>query len=126
MINRAAIILKYKEPAIRWVNNSDPNDGDDATEVTAEEINRERIVYLITDEDADTDESVSHWIEVNYLTLFENELDGWVSDESMWPQNLSLDMFYEWFEVECHTLIVDTVGEPIEDEEGELSSRALH
>jgi len=26
-------------------------------------------------------------------------------------------MFHEWFDVECHTMILDTVDEPIEDED---------
>ena len=127
MINRAAIILRYKEPAIRWVNDLDLGEEVDDTEFTDDEINIERTVYLISDEDAETDEAVSHWIELNYLNIFLNELDSWATDDSLWPQNLSLELFYEWFEVECHTMIVDTVeGDPIVDDEDELPFGVLH
>ena len=127
MINRAAIILRYKEPAIRWVNDLDLGEEVDDTEFTDDEINSERTVYLISDEDAETDEAVSHWIELNYLNIFLNELDSWATDDSLWPQNLSLELFYEWFEVECHTMIVDTVeGDPIVDDEDELPFEVLH
>ena len=127
MINRAAILLKYKEPAIRWVNDPELGDEIDHTEFTEYEINSERTVYLISDEDAETDESVSQWIELNYINLFQNELDSWITDESMWPQDLSLGLFYEWFEVECHTMIVDTVEDiPIADDEDEFPFGALH
>ena len=127
MINRAAIILRYKEPAIRWVNDLDLGEEVDDTEFTDDEINSERTVYLISDEDAETDEAVSHWIELNYLNIFLNELDSWATDDSLWPQNLSLELFYEWFEVECHTMIVDTVeGDPIVDDEDELPFGVLH
>ena len=127
MINRAAIILKYKEPAIRWVNDSDLTDVFDNTEIAEDEINSERTVYLISDEDAETDESVSQWVELNYLNMFQNELDSWITDESMWPQNLTLMLFHEWFDVECHTMIVDTVSDdPILDDEDHLPFEILH
>lgn len=127
MINRAAIILRYKEPAIRWVNDLDLGEEVDDTEFTDDEINSERTVYLISDEDAETDEAVSHWIELSYLNIFLNELDSWATDNSLWPQNLSLELFYEWFEVECHTMIVDTVDDdPIVDDEDELPFGVLH
>jgi hypothetical protein len=115
LINRAAILLRYKLPAIDWINRCEPGDEDD--EITLELANEERNVYLISDEDADHDESVERWIELNYEVLFENELDGWCCDENLWPKNLSLRLFYEWFNVECHSLVEDTVDEPIEIED---------
>ena len=33
MLNRGAIILKYREPAIRWINEADPDDA--GHEITA-------------------------------------------------------------------------------------------
>jgi len=50
MVNRAALILKYKEPFIEWINNSDPfgNPG-----ITLEEVNKDCTVYLIDDEEAE-------------------------------------------------------------------------
>ena len=81
MINRAAIILKYKEPFVQWINDVDPyvdNPG-----ITSENANEDRIVYLITDVDG---ENFEEWISLNYKTLFEIELEGWHTDESLWPQ----------------------------------------
>ena len=54
---------------------------------------------------------------MNYEALFENELEGWYTDESLWPKKRDLKLFREWFNVECHTVIEDTVGLPIEDDE---------
>lgn len=115
MINRAAIILKYKEPAILWINEVDPYD--DVPSISLDEANEDRPVYLISDEDADTPETVERWINLNHKTIFENELEGWYTDPSLWPKDLTLKIFKEWFEVECHTILIDTVGEPICDEE---------
>mgnify|MGYP001150329022 CR=1 FL=1 len=115
LINRAAILLRYKLPAVEWINGCEP--GDEEDDVTIEIANEERTVYLISDEDADDDESVQRWIELNYQALFENELDGWYCDDSFWPKNLSLKLFYEWFTVECHSVVEDTIDAPIERED---------
>lgn len=115
MINRAAIILKYKEPAILWINKVDPYV--DVPSISLEEANEDRPVYLISDEDADTPETVERWINLNHKTIFETELEGWYTDPSLWPNNLTLEVFKEWFEVECHTILIDTVGDQICDED---------
>ena len=117
MINRAAIILRYKQPAVKWVNDANPYHEIDMPEVSLEEINREGAVYLVNDEDADNDGSLSAWIEMNFEVLFTNELEGWYADDTLWPDHRTLEMFHEWFDVECHTMILDTVDEPIEDQD---------
>ena len=75
MINRAAVILRYKEPAVVWINEADPCDRDGAITLTA--ANEERTVYLIGDEAADTGATLERWIQQNYRQLFESELEGW-------------------------------------------------
>ena len=115
MINRAAVILRYKEPAVEWINEADPYNDDPG--ITIESVNEERTVYLIRDKDADTPADVEEWIKLNYDVLFESELDGWYTDEELWPNNRSIKLFHKWFDVECHTVIVDTVDSAIEDDE---------
>jgi len=115
MINRAAVILRYKEPAIKWINEADPYN--DNPGITIESVNEERTVYLISDKDADTPEDVEKWIKLNYDVLFESELEGWYTDEELWPKSRSMNLFRKWFAVECHTVIEDTVDSPIEDDE---------
>ncbi len=111
MINRAAILLRYKEPAIRWINEADPADDDPG--ITEAEVNRERTVYLISDLDGDTQESVDRWIKRNYQELFETELEDWYTDPSLWPEKRTLKLFRQWFSVECHTVVIDTVEDAI-------------
>lgn len=115
MINRSALILRYKEPAVRWVNEADPHP--DSPKITIEDVNDERTVYLIDEEVADNPEELRRWVEANFRPLFESELGEWYVDSDLWPRNLTLKLFDEWFKVECHTIIVDTVGGPIEDDE---------
>ena len=56
MINRAAIILKLKAPEVQWINEADPRD--DSYEIILESANRERIIYLTKEEDADDDKTL--------------------------------------------------------------------
>lgn len=112
MVNRGAVILRCKAPMVNWINETDPVE--DASEVTIEEVNKERTVYLVSDHDA---ENIDRWIKLNFKALFESELEGWYLEESMWPKKRTLKVFHEWFDVECHSVIEDTVGTPIEDDE---------
>lgn len=108
MINRAAVIVRLKEPFIKWINEADPLDS--RTKITIEEANEDRTVYLIDDTEAD---HVDEWIELNFRQVFECELEDWYEDQSLWPENIDKALFDVWCELECHTVIVDTVGGPI-------------
>jgi hypothetical protein len=112
MINRSAVILRYKDPFVRWINEVDPYE--DNPGITLENANDDRTVYLISN---DEDENIEKWITLNYKTLFENELEDWYTDKSLWPKKRDKKTFNEWFTVEWHTVLVDTVNEPIEDDE---------
>ena len=112
MVNRGAIMLKYKEPFIKWANDADPvKDGSD---ISLEMANQDKTVYLVSDQAA---EHLEGWIRENFTALFEAELDGWYTDEALWPKKRDLKTFNEWFAVECHSLILDTVGGRIFDDE---------
>ena len=115
MINRAAVLLRFKEPALRWINETDM-EGEDHR-FTLAEINEERTVYLISDDDADTQERLNRWVKRNFDALFEAELMGWCTDEKLWPKPRTLKLFKEWFAVECHTVIQDTVEEELYNDE---------
>ena len=114
MINRAAVILKCKLPAVQWINDVDPYE--EPSEISLDDANHDRAVYLISDQDAEDDAVLQKWIKKNYGALFEIELEGWYTDESLWPSKRDLKLFYEWFDIECHTVVEDTVGSPIEDD----------
>lgn len=115
MINRAALILKYKKPAVDWINKADHYN--ESLQVSLDEANEERTVYLLRDDVADTPEDLEQWLKLNVEALFENELAGWYQDEGLWPKNRNYELFKKWFSPECHTVVEDTVGEPIIDEE---------
>ena len=51
------------------------------------------------------------------MILFEQELEEWYVDEMLWPENRNRKMFNEWIEIECHSIILDTVDGNIIDDE---------
>ena len=53
MLNRAAVILRYKQPFVDWINAADPSPTSHT--LTLAEVNQERTVYLVEVED-DEDE----------------------------------------------------------------------
>jgi len=115
MLNRAAILVRYREPAVRWINEADPDP--DGMTFTLEDVNRERTVYLVSDAHVQTDVDIRRWVQDNFGTLWESELEQWYTDEALWPSKRTLKRFDEWFEVECHTMVFDTSDEPLIDDE---------
>ena len=110
MLNRTAVILKCKEPFIRWVNKSDSNGKN--PDITQSDANEDKTVYLISDDDG---ENIDNWVRLNFKSLFEAELEDWYRDKNLWPKERDYKMFKDWFDVEWHSVIIDTVGEGIVD-----------
>ncbi|MFQ6091239.1 MAG: hypothetical protein ACE5OR_00910, partial [bacterium] len=48
--------------------------------------------------------------------IFEEKLFGWCTEESWWPEDLSEDVFWEWFDVDFHSMVMDPYEDPIEKE----------
>lgn len=115
MVNRTALLLTYKEPAIRWINEADPVE--DSMVITEEHVNTERTVYLISRDDGESGVTQQAWIKRNFRQLFESELEGWYTEPNLWPKPLTLKLFHKWFETEFNTVLFDTVDEPIFDDE---------
>ena len=109
MINRGALLLRYKEPFAQWVNSVCPEDLEET--LSLEELNSDRTIYLVDDSDV---EEIEQWVALNFSQLFESELEDWSADEATWPADRSIEKFNEWCSIECHGLIIDTVGTPID------------
>ena len=115
MINRACVLLKYKEPMLDWINTADPTG--ENPDLTMEQANEDRTVYLVHEEVADSPEMLEGWLKQNCDTLFEGELECWYSDESVWPLNRDFKLFMKWFSAECHSAVEDTLDTPIMDDD---------
>ncbi|MEX2554805.1 MAG: hypothetical protein WEB06_04145 [Actinomycetota bacterium] len=112
MLNRAALILRYKQPFLDWINGVDPSP--ESHIMTPSILDQERTVYLVEVED---EKELEEWLELNHEALFEEELFGWYTDPGLWPRDRSLKQFREWCSPEFHSVVVDTGRSPLEDDD---------
>jgi len=84
VVNRGALILRYKEPAVRWINEADPNPS--APPIDLQSANEDRNVYLISDSAGDDRQSLDRWLKRHYVEIFEIELEDGYTDPNLWPK----------------------------------------
>ncbi|MGH8550856.1 MAG: hypothetical protein ACRERU_20105 [Methylococcales bacterium] len=111
MLNRAALIIRYEQPFVDWINAVDP---DPENAITLNDANEDNSVYLV---EVDDPQELEEWLELNHADLFEDELNEWYSNPSVWPQDRSLDLFKKWCRFELHTMVFDTGLSPLEDDD---------
>jgi len=121
MLNRDLIIVRLKQPFVDWVNEADPYP--DCSRMTLEEVNEDLPAFLIHDSAC---EDIEDWLKQCYRQLFEDILEHWYVDDTLWPQDITLDLFNAWCEVEVHGMIFDLVDEPLVDDEFDVTDRLLH
>lgn len=110
-LNRTAVVVKPKEPFLKWAQSlSEPGDS-----ITLDELQREGTVYLIPE--FGSDQKTKDYLGTHFHAIFENQLIGWYQEETDWPQNRTLSMFWEWFEVEIDSEVMDLADEALEVEE---------
>ncbi len=131
-INRTVVLLMPREPFLEWLNDADPTE----VPLTPEDLRDDNNVFLIPQFNDGPDSM--KWIEKHWSVLFEHMLLEWMVDEAMWPENRTLEMFRDWFEVEIHTMVWDLSDEPLlvedwqekdedeEEESGENEKIILH
>ena len=109
MLNRTAIILRCREPFVRWINEAGPQPGHDENTVESDE----QTVYLI--DEVDSREDLDRCLGRYHRALF--ELEAWYTDKTLWPKSRTLKAFRDWIDVDYHTVVVDLVdGRLIDDE----------
>ena len=81
MLNRAALILRYKQPFVDWINAVDPSPASHTLNLA--EVNQEHTVYLVEVED---EGELDDWLARHHEELFEEELQGWYTDPALWPR----------------------------------------
>ena len=134
-INRAMVVLRYKQPYLDWVKSAGPS----PMELTLEEANDDSEAFLVPAYDSlidpvDGTEDAVKWVEKRWRMLFEHILMSWIEDESAWPKKRTLKLFREWFDVEYRSLIWDMGNEPLvvedfddePDEEFQKTGGLLH
>lgn len=105
-IDRSIAIIRPKQPFVDWANQLPDADG----EVSLSDLRDDCLAVLVPE--YDTKEEASENLAALWEDLFEEELRGWSTDESMWPTARTKEMFLDWFDVEFHSVVID----PYEDE----------
>lgn len=108
-IDRVAIALMAKKPALEWINNVDSKD---IKHYSLSDINSDRVLHLLPI-DVNTEELAESWAVENAKFLLEEYMDLWFTDMSRWPSNRDSGLFTDWFDVDYHSLIIDIVDSPI-------------
>ena len=111
MLNRAAIIIRPRQPLLDWVAHIDEHSPnliiDDLDDLT---------LFLIGEEDAD---SLDEWLLDNFRTIFEHELGSWITDRALWPERRDWENFRNWIHIELHSTVIDLAGEEDLQDDGE-------
>ncbi|MFN7094245.1 MAG: hypothetical protein ACK4M7_02675 [Burkholderiales bacterium] len=108
-VERSVAVIKPKQPFLEWINSSFT---ELPQQLTLESIRIDCNSYLIPE--IEEIEDGVNFIDEKYSDLFALELASWTEDESLWPANLNLKMFWEWFDVEIHPTAID-----LSDDSGE-------
>lgn len=99
-VNRAALVVRPREPFIAWAASVDPDLEDLATSLRGH-----TSVYLVAEDPNGCEESAP--LELYFREVFEQELGSWYLDETAWPQVRDLATFHEWFEVQAESEVID-------------------
>ncbi len=108
MLNRGGLIVRPKQPYLDWAAGLDDSG-------LVPDPSDEKTIYLIPS--FESDEEAWKIVKQIYSEVFENELYGWHTDETAWPQNRDFKMFQEWFEIELHSVVEDLCDYEISDDE---------
>ena len=107
-MNRGILIVRPKKPFVDWTAGLDDSG-------IVPSVEGEHTVYLIPSFENDAEaEAILAKI---HGKVFENELFGWHTDKSAWPENRTLTMFKQWFEIELHSEVEDLCDYKIVDED---------
>jgi hypothetical protein len=110
-INRSIAILRIKQSFVDWANELP----DAEIKSSLDDFKTDCLAILIPD--YDTDEEAEGYINEIYEDIFTQILSDWSTEESWWPQDRTNEMFWQWFDVELHSIVMDSSTEPIEEEE---------
>jgi hypothetical protein len=108
MINRAALIVRPKQPFLDWAAGL-------GSSLELPELEAEQTVYLIPV--CESEEQAEAILDAVHIEVFERELWSWHADESTWPRTRDLETFREWFDIELHGVVEDLCEYELVDED---------
>lgn len=124
VVERSIVVIKPKQPFLDWINNNLAISNETLLDLSNIRIDCNS--YLIP-EINEIEDGVAYVDEV-YEALFQLELASWSEDQNLWPQELSLKMFWEWFDIEISPTLIDLTedDDSSDNENEELASDTIH
>ena len=107
-INRNVLIVVPTEGFLAWAKKNPDEDAG----LTLKELIADTTAYLIPEQEADAEA----WLKRHFKTIFENELNGWYTDPSLWPADRSYRAFKKYFRVHFCSSVIDLAKGAIERE----------
>ncbi len=107
-INRDVLILFPKQPLYDWANSIFP---DDKMECPKPMTHDEGDVFLIPEFRHPGE--AREYVRENFINFFEEELSDWVTDETLWQEKLTWEMFENWFHYSIQSVVKDRLDEEI-------------
>lgn len=108
MLNRAAIIVRPKQPFLEWASQLDDSG-------LVPSFDGEETIYLVPE--FENDDEARRILRLVYSEVFERELHSWHTDKSAWPKNRIFAVFHQWFEIEMHSIVEDICDFELVDDE---------
>lgn len=107
VVERSIVVLKPRQPFLEWINTKLAISNETLLDLASIRIDCNS--YLIPEVN-EIEDGVAYVDEI-YEALFQMELASWSEDQSLWPEELSLKMFWEWFDVEISPTLIDLTEE---------------
>jgi hypothetical protein len=125
--NRHLIVLKPREPFLKWIVEADP----DSPKPRLRDFLNDLDGILIPEAAGETEADVKRWVNKHWQLFFEQMLNDWYVDETLWPKNRSAKLFNEWVEIQYHSMVWDMADDDIayevfDDDEDEGDQRTVH
>jgi hypothetical protein len=116
-VDRAVLVVRPKSPFLDWAANVDEEVSQDSLLALTEDCT----AYLVREIEDEGDRA--QLLDEMWNEIFEEQLDSWHADRERWPEIRDLDVFFQWFTLEFHSVVLDAMharilrdDEPIEGE----------
>ena len=116
-LNRGSVTLKPKQPVLDWLNSVDRSLGVKDS-MKFDPLDEHGDTFLVPGEPMiESRQDAVAWVEKNWKDFFEFELGQWILDDTLWPENPTLKLFREWFDIEYRSMVWDLGSDPLRHED---------
>lgn len=107
LVDRSVASIRPKQAFLNWLQSQPDWD----VALTLEQLRVDCHIFLLP-EFNEPEEAIAY-IDECYMQIFQMELASWYADSAVWPADQSLKAFWEWFDIEVHSTVFDTVDEAL-------------